>query len=296
MTRHTNRYRRQKTMHIFSNRRESAAILERISTLAVVFLFAAQCASGAEGPSFHEVACEGHYPGHLQGVAVDASGAIYWSFTTELVKTDNAGRVIKKVEVPDHHGDLTVADEKVFVAVNLGQFNQPAGKADSWVYVYSAEDLALIAMHAAPQVVHGAGGIAFDGRRFLVVGGLPIGYAENYLYEFDRDLKFVARHILDSGYTLLGIQTAEYAAGRWWFGCYGDPKQLLVADDQLALKANVTFEASLGVVHIGDATDGTPQFLVARGQRRSDGRHTAQLKLARPDAESGLKLMPAAND
>jgi hypothetical protein len=53
---------------------------------------------------------------------------------------------------------------------------------------------------------------------------------ENYAYEYDGDFKFVKRHVLDSGFTLVGIQTAAFANDHWWFGCYGEPKILLKAD------------------------------------------------------------------
>ncbi len=50
---------------------------------------------------------------------------LHWCFTTELVKTDSAGKIITKAEVANHHGDLTYWDGKIYVAVNLGEFNEP---------------------------------------------------------------------------------------------------------------------------------------------------------------------------
>lgn len=38
------------------------------------------------------------------------------------------------------------------------------------------------------------------------------------------DFQFVKKHVLASGHTHLGIQTAAFADGHWWFGCYGRPK------------------------------------------------------------------------
>lgn len=49
--------------------------------------------------------------------------------------------------------------------------------------------------------------------RFLVVGGLPEGVNENYVYEYDRNFKFVKKQALASGHTHLGIQTAAFADG-----------------------------------------------------------------------------------
>ncbi|MEO6807662.1 MAG: hypothetical protein ABI353_00925, partial [Isosphaeraceae bacterium] len=81
----------------------------------------------------HVIQCEGVYPQHLQGVCIDEKGSIYWSFTDVLVKTDLVGKRIAKAPVASHHGDLCYLDGRLYVAVNLGQFNQPAGRADSRV-------------------------------------------------------------------------------------------------------------------------------------------------------------------
>ena len=140
---------------------------------------------------FGSVNCEGVYRHHLQGVCTNEEDAVYWSFTTTLVKTDPMGKVLKKIPVKNHHGDLCHRDGKLYVAVNLGRFNDPKGNADSWVYVYDAANLSFVAKHKTPQVFHGAGGIAHHGKRFIVVGGLPEGIEENYVYEFDLEFKFV---------------------------------------------------------------------------------------------------------
>ena len=98
------------------------------------------------------VTCEGTYPRHLQGVAIDGR-AIYWSWTDALVKTDMQGRLMKRAKAASHHGDLCVVKDKVFVAVNLGPFNQPAGKADALTpEQVDAIRAALPALEQAAQV------------------------------------------------------------------------------------------------------------------------------------------------
>jgi arylsulfatase A-like enzyme len=238
------------------------------------------------GNPFHAVHCEGTYPGHLQGVCTNDRDAIYWSFTMELVKTDTEGRIQKKIDVASHHGDLCFLDGKLYVAVNLGKFNLPADKADSWVYVYDADTLAELARHPVQEVVHGAGGIAFHDGRFLVVGGLPIGAKENYVYEYDASFKFRERHVLDSGYTFLGIQTAAWADGYFWFGCYGTPRILLKADPTLKIVGKWQLDASLGIVGI---TDG--KLLLARGAKGVEGRYAGALSVAVPDEQAGLRIV-----
>lgn len=227
--------------------------------------------------------CEGVYPHHLQGVCIDGQGHIFWSFTTELVKTNTSGKVLLKIPVGNHHGDLCFQDGKLFVAVNFGAFNNPQGKSDSWVYVYNAEKLLLIAKHQTPEVIYGAGGIASHQGKFIVVGGLPKGVNENYLYEYEKNFKFVKKHVLKSGYTLLGIQTATFADNQWWFGCYGS--ELLKADANFKFTAKYKVDCGLGVERITDKL-----FFIARGARDKKKMNSGRVLLATPNEKQGLVI------
>lgn len=255
-----------------------------ISVLATVTLIAGRNPRAAE---FQDVTCQGAYTHHLQGVCTDERQAIFWCFTTKLVKTDAHGQVLQQIDVGNHHGDLCFHDGLVYVAVNFGKFNDPNGNADSWIYVYDAADLAFRAKHPVPEVVHGAGGIALHDGRFLVVGGLPPGVDHNLVYEYDAQFKFVKRHELAGGYTLMGIQTAAFAGDHWWFGCYGDPKILLKADRALERVERFEFDCSLGIVPIAGG-----RFLVARGTSSKEQGHTGRLVVAEPDPKRGLQLVP----
>lgn len=231
---------------------------------------------------FGPTACEGTYPLHLQGVATDGRGAIFWSWTDALARTDLRGRLIQRVPADNHHGDLCVVDNKVYVAVNLGAFNEPAGRANSLVYVYDAATLALLARHRVPEVVHGAGGVAHHDGRFVVVGGLPPGAGENYLYEYDASFRFLKRHVLASGYTDKGIQTATWADGSWWFGCYGAPPVLLRADAGFRLTGRWEFDASLGLEAVPDG-----RFLIGQNTRNPGAGYVGRVALARRDVKKG---------
>ncbi|QEG42289.1 hypothetical protein [Roseimaritima ulvae] len=253
-------------------------------------LVAAAAGRADEGAAlaFGDVACEGDYQHHLQGVCTDLHDQLYWSFTTELVKTNAQGQLLKKVHVPNHHGDLCYREGKVYVAVNLGKFNDPQGNADSWVYVYDADSLELLAKHETQQVFHGAGGIGTAGDHFFVVGGLPDGVQENYVYEYDADFQFLKKHSIDSKWTLLGIQTATFHDDQWWFGCYGSPAVLLTTDKDFKLRGRYNFNASLGIV--GVAAD---RLLFAKGPRTPTNRCQGSLHLARPDQQRGLVPIPS---
>ena len=200
------------------------------------------------------IVCEGSYDGHLQGLDTDGERFIFWSFTVKIVKTDMSGKVWVSVSAPSHQGDLAYHDGHVYVAVNLGDFNREPGHADSWVYVYDAGDLSLLEKHEVQEAVHGAGGIAYREGHFFIVGGLPESYEENYVYEYDGDFRFIRRHVIRSGQTRLGIQTACYAYGYFWFGCYGYPDNaaLLMADVSLKLTAALDTHASVGIAGLKD--------------------------------------------
>lgn len=232
---------------------------------------------------FRPVDCPGVYKQHLQGICTNDRDAIYWSFTTELVKTDASGALLKKIPVGSHHGDLCHHDGKIYVAVNFGKFNDPAGNADSWVYVYDAADLSLVAKHKTPEVIHGAGGIAYHDGRFIVVGGLPLGVKENYLYEYDDDLRFVKKHVVDSGYTRLGIQTVTFWDGHWWCGCYGT--ELLKLDEAFRMVGKYDFDCAVGVAGIAQGT-----FLIARGPCSKETGCVGKVLVAGADADHGMVI------
>jgi hypothetical protein len=227
--------------------------------------------------------CDGVFTHHLQGVCADGE-FLYWSFTTSLVKTDLTGKVLLKVPVDNHHGDLCLHEGKLYVAVNLGKFNDPEGNADSWVYVYDADSLNEVARHETQDVFYGAGGIGVREGRFFVVGGLPEDMQYNFVYEYDESFQLVQRHIVESGHTHLGIQTATYANDRWWFGCYGSPAVLLVTDSDFQMLGRYEYDCSLG---IAGYTSG--RLLVASGTCEKEVGCTGAVRTAIPDDQRGLR-------
>ncbi len=208
------------------------------------------------------VTLSGAYPGHLQGVCTNDRDAIYWSMTTNLVKTDVSGNIVRQVAVPSHHGDLCHVDGKIYVAVNLALFNDPSKRAESWIHVYDGGDLSLLARHAVSEVVYGAGGLAFGDGRFIVVGGLPDGIGENYIYAYDKDFRSGSRIVLKTGQTYKGIQTAAFDGDHWWFGCYGNPaftEVLVRTDRSFGAIQKFAFDASTGILPLDRGV-----FLIAR--------------------------------
>ena len=226
--------------------------------------------------SYGDFACTGDYKYHLQGIATDDSGNIYWSFTTWLVKTDDQGALLKKVEVPYHYGDLTWNDGKIYIAANLNKRYLEPGQTRSWVYVHEDSELKLLSKHPVPEVVHGAGGIEWHNGHFYVIGGLPKTHTANYVYEYTDSLKFVKRHVIESGYTLLGIQTiCRSSDGSWWFGCYGRPSVTLRTNDNFKLLKKHVFNCSEGIAR----AKGKGEMLIAKNHLTEKKRNTGSVKL-----------------
>lgn len=255
---------------------------------AAVLLAASPLSAVAAEPAaqeFRSVACEGTYPHHLQGVCA-GKDSLYWCFTTTLVKTDLTGKVLKKVPVASHHGDLCLHEGRLYVAVNLGKFNDPQGHADSWIYVYDADTLEETARHPVQEAFHGAGGIGVHDGRFFVVGGLPDGVDENFVYEYDSQFRFLHRHVVRSGHTHLGIQTATFADGRWWFGCYGKPAILLVTDAEFRMLGRYEYDCSLGIAGVAGG-----RFLSAGGRCEKSQGCTGHVRIAVADDKAGLRIV-----
>ena len=80
----------------------------------------------------------------------------------------------------------------------------------------------------------------------FVVGGLPDGVQENYVYEYDQNFQFVQKHIIASGHTFLGIQSAAFHEGRWYFGCYGKPSILLVTNADFKMIGRYEYNCLVG--------------------------------------------------
>ncbi len=220
-----------------------------------------------------EVFCSGTFKGHLQGIAADESGNLYWSFTVTLVKTDAQGKELAKVATPGHSGDLTWHGGKIYIAVANGRWNTEGGGANSFIHVHDDKTLALISKHPLPEVIYGSGGVECYNGRFFVVGGLPKGYQENYVYEYTDTFQFVKRYVIPSGYTSVGIQTVcRGDDGIWWFGYY--PAGTFRTDGQFKLLEKHQFDTAIGIAR----TNEKGIFWVASTKKNDQGTYTGSAR------------------
>jgi hypothetical protein len=137
-----------------------------------------------------------------------------------------------------------------------------------------------------PEVTFGAGGLDAKDGHFFVVGGLPKGYEENRVYEYDGDFRHVQTHVLKSGYTNLGIQTACFHDSYWWFGCYTveGKRGLLKTDGNLDLLGTYDVSPAIGLVGWGAGRFWMAQHFGAKWQ--------AKVVLVQSDETLGLAAAP----
>ncbi len=206
---------------------------------------------------------EGWNDQHIQGVASDGRH-LFLTYTTKLFKTDLSGKILKSVDKLTHHGDCCFADGKLYVAVNLGEFNQNEG-ADSWIYIYDA-NLNLLDKKAVPELVHGAGGIECLNGKLHVVGGGVAG-KPNYVYEYDAEFKFIKRRELPAWDSVMGIQTICYNDGYFYFGCYangdGTNGYTMRTDSNFQNPQKIAFRSAVGICALQNSDAGAPRFLIA---------------------------------
>lgn len=166
------------------------------------------------------IECDSIHPYHCQGVATDGT-SLYWSFTTELVKTDLSGRTSKTYAVKSGHmGDLCVHDGKVYVGVNMRSASDGTRVGDE-VWVLDPEEMKLLKRIPTPQTIWCNNGLEWYGGAFWVVSNGSREVPYNYVFEYTPDFRFKCCHPIASGQTNLGVQTICFAKGKMLFGCYG---------------------------------------------------------------------------
>ena len=167
-----------------------------------------------------KIVCPGKHKRHLQGIA-SCDNKIYWSYTTKIICTDMSGKFINMVDAPSHQGDLCIADDKVYVAVNLGKFNK-LNKADNYVYVFD-KNLNFIEKIKINEMLCGLGGMEYYNGSFYLVGGGDPSEPTFRIGKYSKDFKLEKMYYIPNGNSRLGVQTICYAYGKFWLGLYLQP-------------------------------------------------------------------------
>lgn len=217
-----------------------------------------------------EILCEASgFPGHLQGIAADASG-IYWSFYSTVVKTDYTGRELARVQIPRHAGDLCVAEGKLCISVIY--YDKKLAKREGgtgWVYVCDTDlkfrSLKKIAIPDTPR----PDGITYLDGKFYIAGD-DFGkepHPVNTISVYDRDLKFEKKLTVDIGKpTRYGAQTLNAVNGRILAGFYaGKGNSVFFELPELRKVETFPLSVNVGMAVVPDSLSGGRElFLVAR--------------------------------
>ena len=161
------------------------------------------------------------FKGHVQGVCTDGTN-IYWSMTFDLVKTDRAGKELARHTDRFHMGDLCWHDGRIYVGVN--RMAENGARRGDEVWVFDSGTLERVKVHLTPETLWCNNGIEWYGGRFWIVGGAPVHSRYNYVFEYTEDFRFVQCRPIDSGWTLVGVQTICLYGDKMLFGCYGSSK------------------------------------------------------------------------
>lgn len=204
-----------------------------------------------------QVFCDFYHDKHVQGVASSGT-ALYWVFTDVIVKSDRAGKILKKVPVhrmpgrAHHGGDPCFADNKLYIPYSGSGFNRALGnrKSHNYILQYSAE-LEFEKSFPIPELEYGAGCIAFADGHFFVAGGRPKNIPGNSVYEYDRDFKLVKKHEIPFD-SAKGIQSLTTDGKCWYFGVYGKSPATFVTDMKFNLLGKWHISTAVGLLHEPD--------------------------------------------
>ncbi|MDY0165071.1 MAG: hypothetical protein RBS80_00920 [Thermoguttaceae bacterium] len=219
-----------------------------------------------------DIRCDGEFRYHLQGFTADDE-AIYWSFTTVLVKTDKAGGTIRQRDVPSHHGDCCIHDGILYVAVD----RKFAGAKDEkyFIYLYNCEDLSFIQRIAILEDGGGVDGIEFVEGFFYVAEGKPRDSEQefNLIHKFTPDFREKITTYKVPGKTSYGVQAMTYAGGYFWLGTYG--LGTIQTDGQFHVIAENLIGAAVGIYPLPPSDKGEVRLMIAKHIKKDSGMCTA---------------------
>ena len=161
------------------------------------------------------------FRGHIQGVCTDGTN-IYWSMTYDLVKTDMAGRELARYSDKFHMGDPCWHRGRIYVGVN--RMVEKGVRRGDEVWVFEPERLERVKVYPTPQTIWCNNGLEWYGGRFWIVSCTPTHSRYNYVFEYTEDFKFVQCRPIESGWTLVGVQTICLWGDKMLFGCYGSSR------------------------------------------------------------------------
>ena len=236
-------------------RAASDASLRHLALLAASAALACVAVAGPM-PDVDEIKLPGEYKYHLQDVW-RGGDFLYWAHTSQLVKTDLAGKVLAKADVAEHHAGIEVRDGKVYVAVCVLQ-GKTGGKtlASSrvTVNVYDADTLKLLEEHVT-DINDRSGSLAIlDDGTFLVGCLRPpaISPTQVRFHHLGRDFKLIKSYVLDNVPVKLGIETIKRHGGHYYLNQYLKGGLCIKLDENFKEVARYDVNGTYGLIFDGD--------------------------------------------
>ena len=244
------------------------------------------CSACGTTQTWKNTKVSGNFRGHLQGIDID-NGKMYFSQTFNLIRTDANGNIERVVDAEYHHGDICIADGKLYCAVNKGKFNQDPKKnlAKNFVYVYNLD---LICLDIIPinNMPEGLGAIEYHNGKFYLGGGCYKEEKTFKIFQFSKDFKFEKTYEIPVGNSLLGVQTLARAHGKFWLGCYtikGDKFHLWEADDNFNIIRKHKKDGDVGIAEVNQSNAtlmiGVNGAIDKKYHEKNYARHTSGVKL-----------------
>lgn len=193
--------------------------MNKLFSFFIVFLILTGCKT-TQKPT--NVACDGIYPLHLQGVDMNEKGEYFWSYTSTIVKTDAQGKVLKSITVADHHGDVVCWNGKIYVtAAIIHNYNKGAEKTH--MCIYNQDDLTMVDKFIIPGA-NGFDGITRTPNGFLIAAEPQpvIDATQSDLIEFDNNFNIIARHTVITPPVYWGAQNLTRYGDGYLASYYGD--------------------------------------------------------------------------
>lgn len=217
--------------------------------------FACIAALGAM-PESGEIKLEGEYQYHLQDVWREGD-YLYWTHTSQIVKTDLSGKIVAKADVGDHHAGVEVRDGKVYVAVcvyqaKTGRKALPSSRMI--VRVFDAGTLMQLEEHVT-DINDRSGSLAIlDDGTFLVGCLRPpdITKTQVRFHHLDKDFKLIKSYVLDNVPVKLGIETIKRRGEFYYLSMYLDGGLCLKLDKDFREVARYRLNGTYGLVFDGD--------------------------------------------
>ena len=224
---------------------------------------------------FADVQCERTWSGPLRGLAVDPRGAIYWSFGTDLVCTDAAGKVRSTLQSQVPLADLCLHDGQLHALTDSPD--------DVRVRIHDAATLAFVREVTLPDKARGARGLGAEGGRFFVVADSQ-GVAGSVRF-VTLDSKFRVQEVDELGSEhLIAPAAVCFGDQRFWIGGRDAEGGLLVTDAGFVPWALVPSSVAHGIAALPAGL-----FLVGESEAAAAGGFIGRAWVAEPAVAGGLQ-------